>query len=255
MLTGFETWIRAAIRADRPRPVALALDRIELEPSGGASQDATRQLFEFCRSVRQGFREQIAERELPHRSALFGRIRGNGPGCSFGESMRAMEAMHPLPLRSPFEGEALVAGAVWEANALIGPGSNDAILKLRFEPGAVTLPMHSHEASDRFIVVLEGRGFFHVTDESVETFSGRSIRTTAVRKGDALVFAGGVVHTFSSPAQALTLLSYHAPYVPLEDPRQYTLPEARWTGAELLERQGEFRAGTDPAWSVLAAAP
>ena len=33
------------------------------------------------------------------------------------------------------------------------------------------LPMHVHDHSDRFIIVIKGRGFFHVTDESDKLFA------------------------------------------------------------------------------------
>jgi quercetin dioxygenase-like cupin family protein len=172
---------------------------------------------------------------------------------SFGGLVTEAERTHPLVLRSPFEGEDCVSGAVWDARDLIDDRSTDGIVKLCFEAGATTLPMHTHEVSARFIIVLEGRGFYHASDEPLGRFTGKQVRTIAVRERDAVLFTGGVVHTFSAFGSPLVLLSYHSPFIPLEDPRQYTLPEVRWTAKQAL-RPGDARVTIDNAWSVLACA-
>ncbi len=84
--------------------------------------------------------------------------------------------------------------------------------------------MHSHSDSDRVIVVVDGAGVFYVSPDPVEEFSGADIRSTSVRVGDVLAFSRGVVHTFNTESTALVLLSYHFPFIPLDDPRQYMLP-------------------------------
>lgn len=58
-------------------------------------------------------------------------------------------------------------------------------------------------------------------------FSGADIRSTSIRVGDVLAFSRGVVHTFNTDSTALVLLSYHSPFIPLDDPRQYSLPAVR----------------------------
>ena len=182
--------------------------------------------------------------------AVISRIRGTGPGVSFGEHVVALEAAHPITLRAPFEGARSVAGGVWDCRALLGSACTDAFLKLRFEHGSTELPMHCHPNSDRWIAVLEGRGFFHVTDEPIDRFTGVDVRTVPVRSRDVLMFKAGTVHTFSTHTEPLVLLSYHSPYVPLNSPEQYALPKRRWSGAEAST--GAARVACDPAWTVLA---
>lgn len=114
---------------------------------------------------------------------------------------------------------------MWRAFDLLGPGHDDALLKLRFERGTDTLPLHTHLHSDRVIIVLDGRGFFYAADDPKCAHSDDRLRSIAVRKHDAVVFTRGVVHTFTAPVEPLTLLSYHAPFIPLEDIAQYTVAD------------------------------
>lgn len=195
----------------------------------------------------------VGERVCSHLGALAGpcavtgRVRGTGPGVSFGSLIRQLEESYPKTLQAPFEGVASIAGAVWEGSTA-HPARNDAILKLQFKAGTQNLPLHSHDHSDRFIVVLEGRGFFHVA--TAEDGGTPRVRTTAVRSRDTLAFTRGVMHTFSAPDEDLVLLSYHTPYVALESDGQYTLRSPMWTPGEHLQR-GESRIACDPAWTVL----
>lgn len=135
---------------------------------------------------------------------------------------------YPLELHSPFEGVDSVAGAAWMGDALFGPDRDDALMKLRFDQGAYELPLHVHEHSDRVIVVLKGSGRFHYTTQKPAAFDGRGVTTLAVEPGMILIFTRGLLHTFSAPSEPLYLLSYHAPFIQLDDPRQFTLPQARW---------------------------
>lgn len=184
--------------------------------------------------------------------AAISRIRGTGPGVSFGRLVSELERDHPVELKSPFENSKYVAGGVWDGRQILGEYCDAALLKLRFGQGAVNLPLHSHEHSARFIVVLEGRGFFHVSPESIDRFTGRDVRNVPVRSRDALLFTRGVVHTFSAPDESLTLLSYHAPYVPLEDDGQYTIPAMKLLPRDLLARAADSQVACDPVWNVLA---
>lgn len=124
-------------------------------------------------------------------------------------------------------------------------------MKLRWETRADDLPMHCHGHSDRCIVVLEGRGFFHVTDETIDGFTGRSVRTVAARERDVFVFTRGVVHTFSTAEHPMVLLSCHLPFIDPADPKQYTLPEVLWTPGEALRNVSDQIVTLD-GWSVIA---
>lgn len=196
-------------------------------------------------------RQRVEAGELPPRVALFGRVRGTGPGVSFTQIFERLRAVLPLPLVSPFEECDSVAGAVMEARELVSAGRDDALLVLRFGAGSRELPMHAHEDSERFIYVVSGRGFFHVSNERVDEFAGRDIRHIPVRASDIVMFSRGTVHTFSTDREPLVLLSYHAPYVPLEDDRQYAVPPLRICPGLTADPQ-QSRIACDAAWLCVA---
>ncbi|MEM6260713.1 MAG: cupin domain-containing protein [Planctomycetota bacterium] len=176
--------------------------------------------------------------------AAVGRLRGCGPGISFRAAAEAWERQHPAELVYPFEENERVGGAIWSISPPEGPfeelpGANShseggGVVKLRWESRANDLPMHSHEHSDRCIIVLEGRGFYHVSDETIGGFTGRDVRTIAARERDVFVFRRGVVHTFSTFDHPMVLLSCHLPFIPLSDPVQYELPQVKWVASERL---------------------
>ncbi|MFI4854688.1 MAG: cupin domain-containing protein [Phycisphaerales bacterium JB065] len=103
--------------------------------------------------------------------------------------------------------------------------------------------MHAHEHSDRCIIVLDGRGFFHYSQDPLDRFDGSSVRTVAARQHDVFVFARGVVHTFSTEASPMTLISVQLPFLEFDDPHQYTLSRERWTAREQLRDADEITVG------------
>ncbi|MGD9693609.1 MAG: cupin domain-containing protein [Phycisphaerales bacterium] len=166
----------------------------------------------------------------PH--VFVGTIRGSGAGASFTEALARLEREHPVVPAFPFEGSHHVGGAAWSTETILGSACPNAAVKLCWLAFADDLPMHAHRASDRFIVVLEGRGYFHFSEDPIDRFEPRSTRTLAVRERDALLFTRGVVHTFSTANHPMTLLSVHLPFVALDDDAQYTLPSGRWTARD-----------------------
>lgn len=178
------------------------------------------------------------------------RIRGTGPGVSFAELVRRLESDHPIELAFPFEGSARVGGAVWLASDLLEPINTAALAKLHWKAGARDLPMHVHTSSDRFIIVLEGRGFFHVSNQGLDAFDGGSAQTIAARERDVFLFTRDVVHTFSTAEHSMTLLSAQLPFIPFDDATQYALPAHRWTAAEHLD-PADSRVRLMPGWTSL----
>lgn len=164
--------------------------------------------------------------ELGGEPVQLGRI--NTPSVApFQRWMRGVEAMFPVEVETPFEGSEFIGGGAWRGETVF-PGQEDhALAKLCFAAGAVDLPMHAHEQSDRFIMVLEGEGRYHHAPGTVGQFTGEGVRSVPVREGDVVAFRRDVVHTFSTPRRAMTLLSWHRPYFAFLDPRQYRLPAVR----------------------------
>lgn len=166
--------------------------------------------------------------------ALVTRVRGTGPGVAFGSLIAAIKHDLEVVYETPFEGSMNVSGAAVPASTILGDNRDDGFLFLRFAPGTQDLPLHIHPQSDRFIYVIGGRGFFHVSGESLETVRRDSIRHVPARDRDAFMFRRGVVHTFSTAEHELELLSYHRPFIPLDDDSQYTVGTEPLTPAVFL---------------------
>lgn len=125
---------------------------------------------------------------------------------------------HPIRVEAGFEGNPAVEGGAWRP----GDGGDDGLVHLRFAAGAEDLPLHIHEFSDRLLVITSGIGLFHYLPDAERT---RELRSVVVEAGDAVLFSRGVLHTFTAPLNDLTLLSYHSPFLELDDPRQFTIPK------------------------------
>lgn len=179
----------------------------------------------------------IAQLESQGRLLSFGGIRGTGQGVHLGELIDELESKHPVDLKFPFENSQCVGGDIWGDTP--EPLKHPALAKLQWLAHADDLPLHAHEHADRFIIVIGGRGFFHWSDQSLSDFDSSSVHTIAARDRDVFVFRRGLLHTFSTHDEPMTLLSVQAPFIPFDDPRQYTLPSnAHWTAQHILEDPG-----------------
>lgn len=246
-------WFHAGTKggAFMPPPTVLTIPQVVLQSSPGDNGSAVlTAIFGMAHAALDAAVAAMKTRNCPRFAAL-GRLRGTGRGIHFSNLVDQLEMAYPRSLESPFEGSELVAGAVWDGNSLVSKGCKAALAKLRWLAGADDLPMHVHDHSDRFIIVNQGRGFFHVSDQPIEEFDGSDVRSIPARERDVFLFTRGVVHTFSTLDQPMTLLSCQLPYMPFHDPDQYRLPKKRWIARENPEprRPG---VGCDPAWTVLA---
>jgi mannose-6-phosphate isomerase-like protein (cupin superfamily) len=218
----------------------LAFPRLDLAltESGSKGDRVLAGVLELAQSTIDRLRQESERRRRP-RIAAVGRLRGTGRGIHFRDLIASLE------------NSALVAGAAWDGRKILAGCASGALAKLRWSAGADDLPIHVHEHSDRFIIVHEGRGFFHVSDQDVDHFDGSDVRTIPARERDVFIFTRGVAHTFSTLTEPMTLLSCQLPYLPFDDPRQYRLPKCTWTARGNPE-VAEPKVGCDPAWTVLA---
>ena len=238
------------------RPTALLMDGLELRVPDGAGALGTRVLAGLVNLAESAVKRlhQIRRDQTSTALAVLSRLRGTGRGVSCTRLFGELERAHPLEMEYPFEGSDRVGGAVWIANKLLGGACTASVAKLCWDSRAMDLPMHVHDHSDRFIIVVKGRGFFHVSDEPAESFTGKTVRSIPARERDVFLFTRGTVHTFSTEAEPMVLLSCQLPFLSFDDPRQYRLPKVRWTAKEYHDPY-RVEIACDPGWSVLAACP
>ena len=138
------------------------------------------QLFEFGRQLTCNLNAEIQAGRLPQRtcvkSVLASVLSSNQSSIT---ELQSLRQDYPIELQAPFEGVASITGAVWKGSELFGSNRDDALLKLRFDAGTKDLPMHSHEDTDRVIVVVDGSGVFYVSPDPVGEFSGADMRSTS----------------------------------------------------------------------------
>jgi mannose-6-phosphate isomerase-like protein (cupin superfamily) len=230
------------------RPLTLELPPMPLDLPRGQEALGTR-VLQGLLDLGEAILARLRERSPRPRLAAVTRLRGTGRGVHFSEWVDALEHDHPVTLQAPFEGSDLVAGAVWPILHR-GDGRVHALAKLRWAPGADDLPMHVHDHSDRCIIVLSGRGYFHISDQPIDQFDGRDVRSIPARERDVFAFTRGVVHTFSTAKEPMVLLSAQLPFLPFDHPNQYRLPSHRWIARNNPERV-PASIQCDPSWMLL----
>ena len=166
-------------------------------------------LLQTCRHLAKKLQYEILTKGLAQPICLTGSLRDEQR-----TSLETIDTEYPLELKSPFENIESVAGGIWPS----ADGKDDALLKLRFASGTKNLPVHSHDFSNRVIIALSGSGTYHYRSES-------NLNAIEVKPGRVLAFSQGLEHTFRTDADDLLLLSYHTPFIPLDDPRQYRIAE------------------------------
>lgn len=148
--------------------------------------------------------------------------------AALGEVLTEINSKYPLNLSGPFEKNEKIIGDAWRSSLVPEREISDGLTMLEFSSGTIDLPMHSHPASDRFIIVLEGEGTFHASFELPHSFSGDKVFNIPVTCGSILSFTRNFMHTFSSKEQSLKLLSYHSHFFEFDDLMQYFLPKVHW---------------------------
>jgi hypothetical protein len=216
-------------------------------------RQALRALASAASRYLERFEDAVRRGDVGPKNALVTRVRGTGPGVSFGSLVSAVQGTFIREWCCPFEGSHNVRGAPLPIGSALDEARDDGFLFLRFAPQTTDLPLHIHPHSDRFIFVIGGRGFFHVAHEPLTALSSDRIVHLPARDRDALMFRRGLVHTFSTAEHELVLLSYHRPFVPLDEPGQYTCSEPPLAPSAFLDPRST-RVSFDAAWTICGGA-
>ena len=177
-------------------------------------------LFRFGRSSIEATKQALATLRWPNFTIGWGKLAPTSVEILANVVGRARQE-HPIQFESPFEGSTFISGGVWDCK-----GANDAIVPLEFAVGCNDLPPHIHRYSDRLILILGGKGTMHYMSDASDTFIERDFSAREISTGDLIVFMRGAIHTFSTDQESLHMLSYHDPFVPLDDSTQYEVVSA-----------------------------
>ena len=191
-------------------------------PDAGGSpvwQGALTRLFQVSRSLVNSMNADIHAGLLPAGFCARSNVATHPELAGLESVIRAIIDHYPLEVEAPFEGVETIAGGVWPGARFCEEAAADALLRLQFRAGTVDLPLHSHDHSDRVIFVAEGSGCFELRPG----VRHQDVRSISIETGDVLVFARGATHTFRVPDSELVLLSFHSPFIPLSDDRQFTI--------------------------------
>ena len=131
-------------------------------------------------------------------------------------NIKTMEALYPKSLIPVFQDpdslENITANA-WPARDILGGNRDDAVIRMRFETGADNLPLHSHDHSDRVLVVTSGQGFGYY---HLGPFTREGVQRIEVVPGTLIVFPKGTMHTFQCTEGQIETITFHSPFVPFE---------------------------------------
>ena len=158
----------------------LAFDPVATQGPQAAFEALAGLARSYLKEMAASVNAAVAERERLSSHASEGRARV----CRSGRSSKPSKSTS-LNWDVLFEASSNVSGAVVKGVDLLGGQRDDGFLFLRFAAHTQDLPLHVHYDSDRFIIAIGGRGFFHVSPDSLESGPERRLRNVPCRDRDA----------------------------------------------------------------------
>lgn len=139
-----------------------------------------------------------------------------------------------LELERPFEGSNKIFGLViGKEQDQIKQNQEYGFLRLLFEENTQDLPFHCHPHSDRFIIITKGNGHFFYSPQDIDNVKASSITKESIRAGTFIYFSQKLVHTFSTESSTMEFISFHVPYITIDDEMHFSLSKERITPEKL----------------------
>lgn len=118
----------------------------------------------------------------------------------------------------------------WLASEVLGPGWEQAVTLVDFDPGATAITLLAYEHSDRLVIVREGRGTLHTAEATLDEVAKKGFGRLGAHElsaGTALMLSRGFIHGIAGHSeQSLELLVCHLPYIDPDDEHYATV--AKW---------------------------
>lgn len=129
-----------------------------------------------------------------------------------------------MELKRPFEGSENISGLIIALNQKeIHKNQESGFLRLVFDENTTDLPFHIHPQSDRLILITKGEGYFCYSDRKINSTSIESIKKKDISAGTLIYFSKGLVHTFGTNFSKMEFISFHLPFIPLENELHFSV--------------------------------
>lgn len=156
--------------------------------------------------VRQ-FVEEANRGLRPPRSVIRGRVESPAFDKLLGEfESPAGFSVPRVRLHQPHR----VSEQLWTVRDLLGFESQDVVARVIIHASAKRELFHTHEHSDRLVLLTKGSGELHVCPDEAKHFT--------LHPGDVVFLARGAAHAFEAGAEGAEAIVWHCPYVTHGDP-------------------------------------
>lgn len=179
-----------------------------------ASSSPIRETVAFGVNASRQFRQEIESGLRSQRCYLLGRIESP----SLEQLLDVLEFSEPkVTLRKSRH----IRQMLWPIRDIISSASNDVIACVRLEPTSEKEFFHSHDHSDRLVLITEGSGTLYVYPDDPRYFP-RGLTQHELGPGDLVFLARGTSHLFYAGDDGTTAFVWHCPYIPHGEPEYET---------------------------------
>lgn len=110
---------------------------------------------------------------------------------------------------------------LWPVRDILSCDSDDVISSVRVEPTSEKEFFHSHDHSDRLVLITEGSGTLYIYPDDPRYFP-RGLTQHELGRGDLVFLSRGTSHLFHAGDGGTTALVWHCPYIPHGEPEYET---------------------------------
>ena len=179
-----------------------------------ANSSPMREAVAFGVNASRQFRGEIERGLRPGRSYLLGSVESP----SIERLLDTFEFSEPkVTLRKARH----IRQMLWPVRDILSGDSNDVISCVRIEPTKEKEFFHSHEHSDRLVLITKGAGTLYVHPEEPRFFP-RGLVQHELEPGDMVFLARGTSHLFYAGDDGASAIVWHCPYIPHGSPEYET---------------------------------
>lgn len=183
-----------------------------------ASSSPMRETVAFGVNASRQFRREIERGLRPRRLCLIGSVESP----SIERLLDTFEFSEPkVTLRKARH----IRQMLWPVRDILSCKSDDVISCVRIEPTTAKELFHSHDHSDRLVLITKGAGTLYVHADG-PLCAPRGLVQHKLAAGHAIFMARGTSHLFTAGDEGTTAYVWHCPYIPHGAPEYETISSA-----------------------------